>query len=141
LRQAELGRGRLAGDHDARGPQRADHVVVLVCDVVPEHRGPERHTDARDHVQVLDGDRDPGQRRQFGVRAAPALRRGLLGLHGLLASQVLRHRVERPDLLAEAVYAVQVVIGDLDRRQLALADRGGELDHGHVMNLRHATEE
>jgi len=56
----------------------------------------------------------------------------------------MRHRVEGADLLAEAVYAVQVVIGDLDRRQLALADRGGQLDHRHVMNLRHlghATEQ
>jgi hypothetical protein len=39
-------------------------------------------------------------------------------------------RVERADLVVELGRPAQVMIGDGDRRELARADRRGQLDHG-----------
>jgi hypothetical protein len=66
---------------------------------------------------------------------------GLLGCGSLLFGEVGGHRIEGAGLVVQPVNPVEVVIGDFDRRQLALADRGGKLEHGQVMYLRHATEQ
>ena len=74
----------------------------------------------------------------------PALRLSadrFLGRGRLLPGQIGGHRVEGTGLLVQPVDPVEVMVGDLDRRQLALADRGGEFEHGQVMYLGHANEQ
>ena len=73
---------------------------------------------------------------------AAGLRHGLLRGGGLLRGRrSLGHRVEGADLLAEAVYAVQVVVGDLDRRQLAArgSRRPARSRSGHESASRYRT--
>jgi hypothetical protein len=86
-------------------------VVVLGGDVAGEGQRAERLADPGDHVEVLDRDRHPDQRREL-ARAA-GLGDGLLGPAGLVAGEVGGDRVEGPDLGVQPLDAVQVMTGDL----------------------------
>jgi len=112
--------------------------VALARDEVLVHQRPEGLPDPGDHVEVLNRDGHAGQRRQVGGVARPGHR--LLRFAGLIAGQLGGDGVERPDVGVEPLDAVQVVGGDLYGGQFAAADGGGQLQHGQVMNLGHASE-
>jgi len=136
--QAELGGGGLTGDHRTRRAQLGGHEVVLGGDIVVVRQRAQRLPHPGDHVEILDRDRHAGQWRQLSGVAR--LRDCLLGGQCLLAGEGRGDREECPDIGVQPLDSVQVVIGDVGRRQLALADGGGQLQHGQVVNLGHATD-
>ncbi|GAB3903921.1 hypothetical protein GCM10027612_71040 [Microbispora bryophytorum subsp. camponoti] len=90
-----------------------------------------------DEVEVLDRDRHAQQRGQV-LRVAGG-EPGLL-LAGLAQGPVGGHRDERPQTGVEPFDALQVVLGDLDRRKFTRTYGSRLLKGGKIVNVRHATE-
>ena len=107
-------------------PQRGRHVVVRAGTLSANASRAQRLADPGDHVQVLD--RDRARRSAAAATSGSAARGdGLLGRAAWSRGQVGGDRVEGADLGVQPLDAVEVMAGDLDRRQLTLADRRGQL--------------
>ena len=78
------------------------------------------------------------QRRQ--VFRISGVEHGLLGRARLLEGEFRGERDERAHLVAKALRAREVVLGEFDRRHLAATDRGGLLERGEVMEGGHACD-
>ena len=117
--KGELVGGELAQHHRARLRPLGDGMRVARRHVVLQELGMRRRADARGVVDVLVGDRDAVELAARRARHLPRLR----GL-GVGQRALLRHHQERIELRIEAADAVEMGLGELDRRQLL---RGDEL--------------
>nr|BFE82221.1 hypothetical protein GCM10020093_048220 [Planobispora longispora] len=89
-----------------------------------------------DQVEVLDGDRHPEEWR--GVLLDLAGEHSRLGLVRLLQRQLGGHGHVGADIGVQSPDAVEVVLGDLDRRDLPAAYGRRLLQSGEIMYFCHA---
>ena len=122
---AELGHVALAHDDGSGGAHAPHHQVVVVGDGIPEDRGAAGGGQPGHVDQILDRDRQPGERtrlrprREFGVEPG-GRRRGALGIQG----------ADGVDARIEALDLRQVCRQQLSGAQLPRPHQGRLLDSG-----------
>ena len=128
---AELGHGGLAEHDRAGGAQALDDHVVLVGDVVAVCRRAAGHRHAGDGDEVLDADRHAAQGAAVGARGERALERP-----GRVERVLVGPVAEGVQARLEAVHPAMDRLDDVDRRELAAADRRREVDRRERAGIR-----
>ena len=123
--EGELDKARLAEQHRPRLPQPAGAGRVPGRHLVPEQQRSPRSRQPGNVDEVLDRQRDAVE----GADVVPALDRGLRGAGGRQGA-VGGDAEVGVELLVAAADAVEVVLGDLDRGELAFLEGRGQAGYG-----------